>query len=61
MRTLIVGDIHGCFDELLDLLIVARYNPKEDQLGTLATARAPRTFVAALPPLAGASQPPLPL
>lgn len=27
MRTLVIGDIHGCYDELLDLLRIARIGP----------------------------------
>jgi bis(5'-nucleosyl)-tetraphosphatase (symmetrical) len=31
-RTLIVGDVHGCIDELNDLLAAARYQAGEDRL-----------------------------
>lgn len=31
-RTLIVGDLHGCYDEMLDLLKLVDYRPAEDRL-----------------------------
>jgi len=31
-RTLVISDIHGCYDEFVRLLEVANYNPIEDQL-----------------------------
>jgi len=31
-RTLIVGDVHGCFDELMELLEKVRFNRDEDRL-----------------------------
>ena len=32
MRTLIIGDVHGCFQELEDLLQEISYRPKQDRL-----------------------------
>lgn len=32
MRTLIVGDIHGCFDSLEEVLSKAKYSPERDRL-----------------------------
>ncbi len=31
-RTLIVGDVHGCFNELMELLEMVNYSKKEDRL-----------------------------
>ncbi|MCR9203284.1 MAG: metallophosphoesterase [Halobacteriovoraceae bacterium] len=31
-RTIIVGDVHGCFDELQELLDVCKFKPKRDRL-----------------------------
>lgn len=31
-RTLAISDIHGCYDELVELLKLTHYNPEEDQL-----------------------------
>lgn len=31
-RDFVVGDIHGCLDELISLLAYARFNPKRDRL-----------------------------
>lgn len=31
-RDFVVGDLHGCFTELLDLLAHAKFNPKRDRL-----------------------------
>lgn len=31
-RTLVISDIHGCYDEFNELLKVAKYNPQEDKL-----------------------------
>lgn len=32
MRTLIIGDVHGCIDELRDLLTELQYRPGADRL-----------------------------
>ena len=32
MATYIVGDVHGCFNELKQLLVLANFNKKEDEL-----------------------------
>lgn len=32
MRTLIMTDIHGCYDELIELLTIVNYNKTEDRL-----------------------------
>jgi predicted phosphodiesterase len=31
-RIIIIGDVHGCFDELQDLLVECDYNPNQDYL-----------------------------
>lgn len=34
-KKIIVGDLHGCYDEFLDLLIAAKYNPHNDTIISL--------------------------
>ena len=34
-RTVLIGDIHGCYDELMDLLGKIHYNPGQDRLISL--------------------------
>jgi serine/threonine protein phosphatase 1 len=32
MRTLVISDIHGCYEQFVELLQLIRYTPREDQL-----------------------------
>jgi diadenosine tetraphosphatase ApaH/serine/threonine PP2A family protein phosphatase len=32
MRIIVVGDVHGCFEELKDILVKCKYNPSEDKV-----------------------------
>jgi serine/threonine protein phosphatase 1 len=32
MRTLVISDIHGCYEQFIELLQLIRYTPREDQL-----------------------------
>ena len=32
MRTLVISDIHGCYEQFVELLQVVGYTPREDQL-----------------------------
>ena len=46
MATYIVGDIQGCYDELMQLLSLANFDPKNDELWVAGdlVARGPKSL-----------------
>ena len=46
MRTILIGDIHGCYDEFISLLGVTKFNKKKDRLVILGDFidKGPKSF-----------------